>query len=65
MSESRCVLAIFYLTFTCITQLPPKLKSFDAEEFLRTVEHSGPQLTTGLKGSWTGLYRFRNILINF
>ncbi|CAB4002107.1 DENND6A-like isoform X1 [Paramuricea clavata] len=38
-------------------KLPPKLKCFDAEEFLKTVEHSGPQLTSVLKGNWKGLYR--------
>lgn len=36
---------------------PPRLKAFDIEEFLRTVEHSGPQLTSGLKGDWESLYR--------
>lgn len=36
----------------------PRLKPFDAEEFLKTIEHSGPQLTSGLKGDWVGLYRY-------
>ncbi|XP_064604791.1 LOW QUALITY PROTEIN: protein DENND6A-like [Liolophura sinensis] len=36
---------------------PPQLRPFDPDEFLRTVEHSGPQLTTGVKGDWEGLYR--------
>ncbi|XP_071495460.1 protein DENND6B-like [Diadema antillarum] len=36
---------------------PPRLKPFDAEEFLKTLEHSGPQLTSGLKGDWVGLYK--------
>jgi len=36
---------------------PPRLKKFDVEEFLKTVEYSGPQLTSGLKGDWLGLYR--------
>ncbi|CAH3025106.1 unnamed protein product [Porites evermanni] len=36
---------------------PPRLKPFDADEFLRTLEHSGPQLTSKLKGNWIGLYR--------
>ncbi|XP_073228779.1 protein DENND6A-like isoform X2 [Porites lutea] len=36
---------------------PPSLKPFDADEFLRTLEHSGPQLTSKLKGNWIGLYR--------
>ncbi|XP_076468709.1 protein DENND6B-like isoform X3 [Babylonia areolata] len=36
---------------------PPRLRPFDTEEFLQTVEHSGPQLTSGIKGDWEGLYR--------
>ncbi|KAK2167268.1 hypothetical protein LSH36_30g02036 [Paralvinella palmiformis] len=36
---------------------PPRLKSFDTEAFLKTIEHSGPQLTSGLKGDWIALYR--------
>lgn len=35
----------------------PCLKPFDTEEFIKTLEHSGPQLTSGLKGNWVGLYR--------
>ena len=38
-------------------QGPPRLRQFDADEFLQTVEHSGPQLTSGIKGDWEGLYR--------
>ncbi|OWF45695.1 protein DENND6A-like isoform X2 [Mizuhopecten yessoensis] len=36
---------------------PPRLRPFDPEEFLRSLEHSGPQLTSGVKGDWEGLYR--------
>ncbi|XP_013404768.1 protein DENND6A isoform X2 [Lingula anatina] len=36
---------------------PPVLKPFNVEEFLKTLDHSGPQLTSGLKGDWIGLYR--------
>ncbi|KAI9557512.1 hypothetical protein GHT06_017340 [Daphnia sinensis] len=35
----------------------PGLSAFKAEEVLASVEHCGPQLTTGVKGDWTGLYR--------
>ncbi|XP_025107449.1 protein DENND6A-like isoform X2 [Pomacea canaliculata] len=35
----------------------PLLRQFDPEEFLQTVEHSGPQLTSGIKGDWEALYR--------
>lgn len=36
---------------------PPRLRPFDPEEFLKTIETSGPHLTSGLKGDWVGLYR--------
>ncbi|CAL1527157.1 unnamed protein product [Lymnaea stagnalis] len=36
---------------------PPRLRPFDPEKFLETVEHSGPQLTCGIKGDWESLYR--------
>ncbi|GFO44537.1 sarcolemmal membrane-associated protein [Plakobranchus ocellatus] len=36
---------------------PPKLRPFDSEKFLESVEHSGPQLTCGIKGDWESLYR--------
>ena len=38
------------------------LKPFDAEAYLKTVAHAGPQLTTGLKGDWVGLYRSVSLL---
>ncbi|KAK3755016.1 hypothetical protein QZH41_011061, partial [Actinostola sp. cb2023] len=36
---------------------PPRLKSFDIEEFLRTLDEAGPQLTSKHKGNWILLYR--------
>ncbi|XP_064399646.1 protein DENND6A-like [Halichondria panicea] len=36
---------------------PPQVKVFDLPTFLETVEGAGPQLTTGIKGNWTGLYK--------
>ncbi|XP_078341038.1 protein DENND6A-like isoform X3 [Crassostrea virginica] len=36
---------------------PPSLRPFDTDEFLKTLERSGPQLTSGTKGDWEGLYR--------
>ncbi|XP_072845707.2 protein DENND6A [Pogona vitticeps] len=36
---------------------PPQLKSFNQEEFMKTLEKTGPQLTSRLKGDWIGLYR--------
>ncbi|XP_039617464.1 protein DENND6B [Polypterus senegalus] len=36
---------------------PPQIRSFSREEFMKTLEHSGPQLTSVLKGDWMGLYR--------
>ncbi|XP_030062561.1 protein DENND6A isoform X1 [Microcaecilia unicolor] len=36
---------------------PPQLKSFSQDEFMKTLEKTGPQLTSRLKGDWIGLYR--------
>ena len=35
----------------------PIIKEFDNEEFLKTLDQYGPQLTSGLKGDWKDLYR--------
>ncbi|CAN7989094.1 unnamed protein product [Ixodes hexagonus] len=35
----------------------PSLGPFHQEDFLRSLEASGPQLTTGTKGDWAALYR--------
>uniref|UniRef100_A0A672R0T5 Protein DENND6B-like n=1 Tax=Sinocyclocheilus grahami TaxID=75366 RepID=A0A672R0T5_SINGR len=34
---------------------PPQIRSFSQDEFMKTLEQAGQQLT--LKGDWTGLYR--------
>uniref|UniRef100_A0A673NI24 UDENN domain-containing protein n=1 Tax=Sinocyclocheilus rhinocerous TaxID=307959 RepID=A0A673NI24_9TELE len=36
---------------------PPQLRPFIQEEFMKTLEKAGPQLTSRLKGDWIGLYR--------
>lgn len=36
---------------------PPRLKPFDVEEFLGTLDQAGPQLTSKHKGNWILLYR--------
>ncbi|ERE87481.1 Protein of unknown function DUF1630 containing protein [Cricetulus griseus] len=36
---------------------PPQLRQFLPEEFMKTLEKTGPQLTSGIKGDWIGLYR--------
>lgn len=36
---------------------PPQIRPFNQEEFMGTLDHSGPQLTSMLKGDWVGLYR--------
>ena len=36
---------------------PPIIKDFDNEEFLKTLDQYGPQLTSGLKGDWKDLYK--------
>ncbi|XP_075863002.1 protein DENND6B isoform X2 [Microcebus murinus] len=36
---------------------PWKIRPFSQDDFLRSLEHAGPQLTCILKGDWLGLYR--------
>lgn len=36
---------------------PPTIKEFDSEEFLKSIDQYGPQLTSGLKGDWKELYK--------
>ncbi|XP_005997825.1 DENN/MADD domain containing 6Aa [Latimeria chalumnae] len=36
---------------------PPQLRPFSQDEFMKTLEKTGPQLTSRLKGDWIGLYR--------
>uniref|UniRef100_A0A8C6EDR6 DENN domain containing 6B n=1 Tax=Moschus moschiferus TaxID=68415 RepID=A0A8C6EDR6_MOSMO len=36
---------------------PPQIRPFRQDDFLRSLEHTGPQLTCVLKGDWLGLYR--------
>uniref|UniRef100_A0A3B4EMW1 UDENN domain-containing protein n=1 Tax=Pygocentrus nattereri TaxID=42514 RepID=A0A3B4EMW1_PYGNA len=41
----------------CPWKSPPQLKPFVQDEFMKTLEKAGPQLTSRLKGDWIGLYR--------
>uniref|UniRef100_A0A8C6P1C6 DENN/MADD domain containing 6Aa n=1 Tax=Nothobranchius furzeri TaxID=105023 RepID=A0A8C6P1C6_NOTFU len=36
---------------------PPQLRPFNQLDFMKTLEKTGPQLTSRLKGDWIGLYR--------
>jgi len=36
---------------------PPKVRPFSCDDFIRSLESSGPQLTSRIKGDWPGLYR--------
>jgi len=36
---------------------PPTLRQFDIDEFVHALDQAGPQLTSGVKGDWEGLYR--------
>ena len=36
---------------------PPKVKPFNPDEFIASLENGGPQLTPTVKGDWAGLYR--------
>jgi hypothetical protein len=40
-----------------VNRQPPVIREFDKEEFLKTVDQYGPQLTSGLKGDWKELYK--------
>jgi hypothetical protein len=40
-----------------VNRKPPIIKQFDNEEFLKTLDQYGPQLTSGLKGDWKELYK--------
>uniref|UniRef100_A0AAR2L8W6 UDENN domain-containing protein n=1 Tax=Pygocentrus nattereri TaxID=42514 RepID=A0AAR2L8W6_PYGNA len=42
----------------CPWKSPPQLKPFVQDEFMKTLEKAGPQLTSRLKGDWIGLYRY-------
>lgn len=36
---------------------PPILQNFKIDDFIASLDSTGPQLTTGIKGDWVGLYR--------
>jgi len=36
---------------------PPKVRPFNSEDFVKSLESSGPQLTSRTKGNWEKLYR--------
>jgi len=40
-----------------VNREPPIIKEFDKEEFLKTLDQYGPQLTSSLKGDWKELYK--------
>lgn len=49
----------------------PQLKTFNQDEFIKSLDQNGPQLTSGLRGSWKDLYKkffasenFQSWLIN-
>jgi len=38
-------------------QATPTPQMFNPDDFLASLSSSGPQLTTGIKGDWVGLYK--------
>lgn len=44
---------------------PPQLRPFVQQDFMKTLEKAGPQLTSRLKGDWIGLYRHFLKCVNF
>jgi len=55
----------FPLFLFSLHQTPPSLKPFRPDDFFQTVETSGPQLTSGTKGNWLGLYKRFMKSVNF
>ena len=44
---------------------PPVLKQFNEDDFFKTLDQYGPQLTSGLKGDWKDLYKHFLSTANF
>ncbi|XP_078517693.1 protein DENND6A isoform X1 [Lissotriton helveticus] len=44
---------------------PPQLRPFIQDEFIKTLEKTGPQLTSRIKADWIGLYRHFLKSLNF
>lgn len=40
-----------------LLQATPTPQMFNPDDFLASLSSSGPQLTTGIKGDWVGLYK--------
>lgn len=40
-----------------VLQAAPPPLPFNPDDFFSTLEMTGPQLTSGIKGDWVGLYR--------
>ena len=63
LSTFMWICALFFPTLPrwlpSLEQSPPQLRPFIQEEFMKTLEKAGPQLTSRLKGDWIGLYRYR------
>lgn len=56
--NSRCSIPSSAEVLRCVcAQTPPQIRPFVQEDFLSTLEHAGPQLTSPLRGDWVGLYR--------
>lgn len=36
---------------------PPKVRPFNCDDFIKSLEANGPQLTSRIKGDWAGLYK--------
>ncbi|KAI2658985.1 Protein DENND6A [Labeo rohita] len=59
-AAQNAILRRYFLELTqsfIIPLSPPQLRPFNQEEFMKTLEKAGPQLTSRLKGDWIGLYR--------
>ena len=36
---------------------PPKVRPFSCDDFIKSLDSNGPQLTSRIKGDWAGLYK--------
>ncbi|MGH0152051.1 UNVERIFIED_CONTAM: hypothetical protein FKN15_073266 [Acipenser sinensis] len=64
-AAQNAILRRYFLELTqsfIIPLTPPQLRAFSQEEFMKTLEKTGPQLTSHLKGDWIGLYRYAVLL---
>lgn len=63
LNTVTCYVLYFIVSKMFFLQAIPSLRPFNPDDFLATLELYGPQLTSGIRGDWEGLYRrfFRSV----